>query len=86
MSIWDEPDILTVGRQQPRLSPYRIGLTIKRLRVASRMTQDDLAALIGRSRGAIAQWETLRTNPEIAELPRLAEALNTEIRNFFQGE
>lgn len=84
MSIWDEPDVLLVGGRTTVREQYRIGLTIRRMRLAANLTQDELANAICVSRAAVAQWETLRTNPSMTSLPFLAKSLNVNIVDFFK--
>jgi DNA-binding XRE family transcriptional regulator len=63
---------------------YTIGSTIRRLRHEIGITQQQLADLCDTTRPAVAQWETLRSNPEISRLPAIAAALNTRIATFFK--
>jgi transcriptional regulator with XRE-family HTH domain len=46
-----------------------------RRRLEAGLTQDELAAMAGRSRFAISQIEQLRTEPRVTTIRRLAEAL-----------
>lgn len=48
-----------------------IGSTIKRLRRARDITQEELAEHLGITSKAISQWETNRTAPDISQLPAL---------------
>lgn len=50
-----------------------------RLRVRPRLKQSDLAALVGLSRGQIANYETGRTDPPREMLYKLAGALNVSV-------
>ena len=62
-----------------------IGKAIGRLRRAARMTQHDIAYALSISRGAVAQWETGRTDPPARRLPDLARLLNCNIQQLFEG-
>lgn len=53
-----------------------IGTTIKRLRRERDITQEQLAAYLGISTGAVSQWECDRTEPDIAQLPLLANVFD----------
>lgn len=48
-----------------------IGSTIKALRRAKNLTQEDLAEYLGISSKAVSQWECDRTAPDISQLPAL---------------
>ena len=49
-----------------------IGTTIKQLRQAQDITQEQLADILGITSRAVSQWETDRTVPDISQLPALA--------------
>ena len=53
-----------------------IGATIKQLRVARKITQEQLASNLGITSKAVSQWECDRTSPDISQIPALC--------NFFQ--
>ena len=48
---------------------------LHRRRLEAGLTQEELAAKVGRSRYAISQIEQLRTEPRVTTIRRLAEAL-----------
>lgn len=48
---------------------------LQRRRLEAGLTQEELAAKVGRSRYAISQIEQLRTEPRVTTIRRLAEAL-----------
>lgn len=54
-------------------------LTIKELREAKRLSQSDLAALMGVDQTAVSQWERGITQPRAAKLPELAKVLGCTI-------
>lgn len=52
------------------------GTRIRRARTVSKLTQAELATLVGVHRSAVAQWEQQQgTTPSVANLARVAEAL-----------
>ena len=53
-----------------------IGKEIKEIREAKRLTQEDLAKLIGVSRVTVARWETGKTKP----LPIFQEILGKKLK------
>jgi transcriptional regulator with XRE-family HTH domain len=53
-----------------------IGTTIKALRTAKKLTQEELASYLGITSKAVSQWECDRTSPDISQIPALC--------NFFQ--
>ena len=53
-----------------------IGATIKQLRIARKLTQEQLAYNLGITSKAVSQWECDRTSPDISQIPALC--------NFFQ--
>ena len=53
-----------------------IGTTIKKLRIARKLTQEQLASNLGITSKAVSQWECDRTSPDISQIPALC--------NFFQ--
>lgn len=53
-----------------------IGATIKQLRIARKLTQEQLASNLGITSKAVSQWECDRTSPDISQIPALC--------NFFQ--
>lgn len=53
-----------------------IGTTIKRLRRERNITQEQLAEYLNISTGAISQWETDRTAPDLSQLPALCHVFD----------
>jgi len=53
-----------------------IGATIKQLRIARKITQEQLASNLGITSKAVSQWECDRTSPDVSQIPALC--------NFFQ--
>ncbi len=63
-----------------------MGRRIRQARERLDMTQDELAALIGRSRDTISHYETGNRAIVVTELPALAQALRVPIEYFFGYE
>jgi transcriptional regulator with XRE-family HTH domain len=69
---------------QPILSGA--GARIRAARRERGWSQDDLAAEVGVSRSAVAQWETDRAGQIRANLARVSEALQVSIEYLLYGE
>ena len=67
------------------MNQYVTGTMIKRLREGKKMTQQELAEIIGVSDKAISKWETGRGYPDIALIEALADALGVSIIELFSG-
>lgn len=65
---------------------YITGDTIKRIREARRMTQEELAGMIHVSAKAVSRWETGRGYPDISLLESLAGALGISVIELMSGE
>lgn len=63
-----------------------VGERIRAMRVANNMTQGDLAAKLGVSRSAIAQWETDRASQVRENMERIAKVLKTSVAYMVSGE
>ena len=63
-----------------------IGEKIKNLRKERKISQKRLAELSGISGSFLCDIEKGRTNPSIVTLQKIANNLNTEIKNFFERE
>lgn len=48
-----------------------ISATIKKLRIAKQLTQEELASYLGITSKAVSQWECGRTSPDISQIPAL---------------
>ena len=59
-------------------------LNIKKMRENKQLTQRDLSVLLGLKQSTIAMWETGRSMPASALLPRLAEILGCKIDDLFE--
>ena len=60
-----------------------IGSTIKKLRVDSKVTQEEVAEYLGISFQAVSKWETGTTMPDIALLPKIAAFFGVRIDDLF---
>ena len=57
----------------------KLGLTIQRLRMADKMSLGDLSSESGVAKSMISQIEKNETNPTLATLSRLSQALGTSV-------
>jgi len=62
----------------------RLGKRIQALRDRRRMTQEQLAAKTGLSRGYLARLETGRHDPAATTLAKIAKALRLPIASLFK--
>ncbi len=67
-------------------NPPAVGQTINRLRKEKHLTLDQLAAVCGVSKSMLSQIERNETNPTLATVWRLAEALGETIDDIVRGE
>ncbi|WP_343209698.1 helix-turn-helix domain-containing protein [Anaerolentibacter hominis] len=65
---------------------YITGSAIKRLREDQRLTQLELAAVLGVSDKTISKWETAKGLPDITLIEPLAEALNISVIELLSGD
>ena len=63
-----------------------IGIKIKRLRVLSQLTQEELADRCELTKGYISQLENDLTSPSISTLVDILAALGTDLKEFFNEE
>ena len=56
------------------------------LRERAKMTQRELAEMLGVERSSIAKWESGSAYPRAAQLPALAKALSCSIDELYNGE
>jgi transcriptional regulator with XRE-family HTH domain len=66
-------------------TPQDIGKRIRLAREEQGWTQDQLAAAVGVSRSAVAQWETGRAGQVTANLTRVATALGVGVEHLMYG-
>ncbi len=60
-----------------------IGSTIKKLRMDSKITQEEVAEYLGISFQAVSKWETGTTMPDITLLPKIADFFGVRIDDLF---
>ena len=63
----------------------RIAIKLKTIRKSRKLTQDDLAGLIGRSVDAVSNIERAKGLPSIETLQAIASKLEIPIGDFFDG-
>ncbi len=63
-----------------------VGDRIREVRRERDWTQEDLAAAVGVSRSAVAQWETGRSGQLSANLSRIAGALGVGVEYLLHGK
>lgn len=63
---------------------YQIRFRIKELRLQSKLTQKQLAKLVGKSETAVASWEQGLSEPCVNDIRLLCEILNTSA-NYLLG-
>jgi transcriptional regulator with XRE-family HTH domain len=61
-----------------------VGRNLRRLRLAAGLTQALLAERMGVDRAYVSGLESGQRNPTILSLWHAAEALNVEVRSFFE--
>lgn len=57
--------------------------SIKELREAAGITQQELADSIGVDRSTVAKWESGAASPAFSKIPKLADGLKCEISDLF---
>ena len=67
-------------------NPTEIGIRIRDVRRERGWTQDRLAAAVGVSRSAVAQWETGRAGQVTTNLTRIAEVLEIGVEYLMYGD
>ncbi len=68
------------------MEPDGAGARIRAARVTRGMTQADLAAAVGVTRSAVAQWETDRAGQLRGNVARIASALGISVGHLIQGD
>ena len=68
------------------MNTYITGATIKNLREAKGITQQQLADKIGVSSKAVSKWETAKGLPDISLVEPLSQALGVSIMELMSGE
>lgn len=62
-----------------------VGERICSLRAQQKISQKELAELLGVSRQAVSKWESGQSSPDTLNLIRLAEVLDTEVEYLATG-
>ena len=68
------------------MNTYITGQTIKRLREEKKMTQAELAEIVGVSDKAVSKWETSKGLPDITLIESIAQALGVSVMELMSGE
>lgn len=68
------------------MNTYVTGATVKALREARKLTQVELAQMIGVSSKTISKWETAKGLPDISLLQPLAQALGISVIELMNGQ
>ena len=68
------------------MDTYVTGTTIKTLREKKRLTQTELAELLGVSSKAVSKWETAKGLPDISLIEPLSQALSVSVMELMTGE
>ncbi|MEE1320427.1 MAG: helix-turn-helix domain-containing protein [Acutalibacteraceae bacterium] len=68
------------------MNTYITGTTIKKLREAKDMTQQQLAQEIGVTAKAVSKWETAKGLPDISLIEPLSRALGVSVMELMSGE
>lgn len=68
------------------MNTYVTGAAIKALREARKLTQADLAQMIGVSSKTVSKWETAKGLPDISLLQPLAQALGISVIELMNGQ
>ena len=63
----------------------KTGKLIRQLRTEKKLTQKQLAELIGVSDKAVSKWETGKGYPDISLFSALADVFGTDVRNLLMG-
>ncbi len=68
------------------MNTYVTGNTIRQLREGRKLTQAELAEILGVSSKTISKWETAKGLPDISLLQPLAQALGISVIELMNGE
>ena len=68
------------------MNTYVTGNTIKQLREGRKLTQAELAEILGVSSKTVSKWETAKGLPDISLLQPLAQALGISVIELMNGE
>ena len=68
------------------MNTYITGATVKKLREAKGITQQQLADIIGVTAKAVSKWETAKGLPDISLIESLSQALGVSVMELMSGE
>jgi len=68
------------------LDPKHLGLRIRQAREHLSLSQEDLAAAVGKDQGAVSEYENGRRKLAVTDLPRFATVLEVPLSYFFEEE
>ncbi len=63
-----------------------VGKSIKDLRKAKNMTQDELAEKLNVTRQAVSNWEMDKTQPDVETLTKLADIFGVSVERLIYGK
>lgn len=62
-----------------------IGAKIRMARIASALTQEELATLVGVQRSVISKYESGAVDLSVSQIQKIARAMNVSVSYFFEG-
>ena len=65
---------------------YDIGSKIKAARIEKKLTQEQVAELLGVSRQTISNWENEKSYPDIISVIKMSECYNISLDYLLKGE
>lgn len=68
------------------VNPKEIGVFLKQLRNEKRITQEQLAEILGVSGRTVSRWETGNNLPDLSVLVQISEYYDVEIKEILNGE
>lgn len=68
------------------MNPKEIGAFLKKLRNEKRITQEQLAEILGVSGRTVSRWETGNNLPDLSILVQISEYYDVEIKEILNGE
>jgi transcriptional regulator with XRE-family HTH domain len=68
------------------MNPKTIGLFLKQLRNEKKLTQEQLAEVLGVSGRTVSRWETGNNLPDLSILVQISEYYGVEIKEILNGE
>ncbi|MBP3530498.1 MAG: helix-turn-helix transcriptional regulator [Thermoguttaceae bacterium] len=80
--------MMTPIKREADLSTYagRFAARLRELREKAGLSQAELAEKTGSKQRSVSNWETGTTQPSFNQLPLLADALKTSVRNLMPKE